>query len=266
MVKMLSVHSVNNGKAYSYKSSFYSEADHDIKQYRKPDDDFSHLLDSEPIEDTGKQGYKNPGWKAIHQFCKAVNNRELTRDDFGLYDVADEHQEAYYYLCGLKSEDMGGRVVAALDLLHSERDKQIRNRDYDPNSKGKFRTSRTRRPGNYSYSTDQIAGAIKSILDGGTVKEAAAAMDADYSHLASVLKAKYKFEASKLIRASNSAKGMEILKKSKELGMSRTEVARRMGIDHRTASNYVKLYRSGETTAYELSAETRKVLEKYPCA
>lgn len=263
MVKLLSVNSINNGRAYTYKSSFYSEAKHDIKQYRKSDDDFSYLLDGEPIEDTGKQGYKNPGWKAIHQFCKAVDNKELTRDDFGLYDVADEHQEAYYYLCGLKSEDMGDRVLGTLDRLHKRRDQQIRDRDYDPNSKGKFRTSVTRRPGNYTYPTEQVAGAIRSILDGSTIKEAAAAMGADYSHLANVLKTKYKFEASKLIRANNSSTGKKILDLMEELGITKKEASERMGIESRTASNYTNLYNSGEPTVYELSAETRSIMKGF---
>lgn len=264
MVRMITAPSNLNGNPSGFKSSFYSEAEHDIKQYKKSDEDFSHLANLEPIEDTGKVGYKNPGWKAIHQFCKAVNNEELTRDDFGLYDVADEHQAAYYHLCSLKPEDMGERVVRSLDLLHSKRDQQIRDRDYDPDSKGQFRSPGTRRSGNYTYSDEQISKAVKVVLDGGTIRDAASEVDADYSHLANVLKSKYKFVVSKLVRAANSAKGMEILKKSTELGMSRTEVARRMGIDHRTASNYVKLYRSGEPITYELSAETRKVLEKCP--
>ena len=267
MVRMAYTHSTSSSGGARSKVSFYSEAEHDIKQYKRSDDYAVYDFNSDEYEEVNDAPIKNPGWKAIRAFTKAVQNKELTKDDYGLYDVADEHQLAYYFAANSKKEDLGDRVLKALDLLHEIRAEQVRSGCYEKDSGGNFRTHHRKRRGDYTYPQDKLRLAAKMILMGEDLKDAAEAVDADYTHLGQVLKKKFDLSLMDVRRCGNSRLGKEAAR-MRDAGAEWSEISRILRPeapshgDNRVIRTWIKLYESGAPTEYTKSDELKELLNE----
>jgi len=208
-------------------------------------------------------GMKSPGWKKLLGLCRAIKKRELTKDDFGLYDVEREHQLAYNYLVSLYTEDIGERAAKCINDLHLIRKFQIKNKDYVANKDGKYRTPTGREPGTNRIDDDSIRKAVNMIMNGGTFDSASSAVGCAKSNLGEALRKRYKFSAIELIQTRNAKYGERYFE-MKKTGKSWGQIAKEenCGEDtvRRRVDGYRKFLREGKPLEMKFSDEMKKLM------
>jgi len=208
-------------------------------------------------------GMKSPGWKKLLGLCRAIKKRELTKDDFGLYDVGREHQLAYTYLVGLYTEDIGERAAKCINELHMIRKFQVKKNDYVANKEGKYRTPIGREPGSGRIDDDSIRKAVKMIMNGETIASASAEIGCAMSNLGEALRIRYKFSPIEFIRTKNANLGKKFVD-MKKAGKSWNQIAReqKCGVDsvRRRVDSYTNFLSQGKPLEMKFSKELKEVM------
>ena len=265
MVRMVSHHSTSSRDGIKSKTTYYSEAEHDLKDYRREADDFTVYEFTGEHREFNDPVLKNPGSQALKAMAKAIKNKELTKDDFGLYDVNDEHQSAYHFATHQRKEELSAEVIDALDLLHEIRAEQVRSGNYDKDSKGQFRSPHRKRRGDYTYPVEKRRLAAKLILRGETLIDAALAIDADVGHLGQLLKKKYDLTAAGVKSCNDSRLGREA-KRMREEGVTWERISQilrpnaKSHTDLRTLKKWIEKFDSGVPTDYPISDRLKELL------
>lgn len=205
---------------------------------------------------------KGPGWRSILGFCRAVKNRELSKDGTGLYDVEQEHQSAYCYLVGLYSEDMGERVLGCLKELHATRIAQVKVKDYTEVKSGAYRYPKGNPLGQTVFA-DQMRTAFRIVLDGGQMKDAASAVGVTASHLKVLMNKQYGYSQNEMLKSQRAIQGKryceEVRKGRSKRSLSREHSCSEAAINTRI-DEYNRRVREGIPLEYQLSEKLKKLM------